>query len=110
MRDQNCGAALHHAAEAREDALFSLRVYGGEGIVENEDARIANDGACDGAALLLSAGESDAAFADNGVVFVSEAFDVGVDICDFSGGADLIHAEFSETEGDVPAAGLAEEV
>ena len=75
-----------------EDALFGLRVHGGKGIVEDQDARIADDGAGDGAALFLSAGESDAAFADDGFVFVGEAFDVGVEVCDFSGGADLIDA------------------
>ena len=60
------------SAQAREDALFGLRVDGGKGIVEDEDARIANDRAGDGAALFLSAGERDAAFADDGVVFVGE--------------------------------------
>ena len=71
---------------------------------------ITNDGAGDGAALFLTAGESDAAFADDGVVFVGEAFDVGVDVCDFGGCADLIDAVFGETEGDVAADGFAEEI
>ena len=110
MRNQNCGAAFHDAAEAREDALFGLRVDGGKGIVEDQDARIANDGAGDGAALFLSAGESDAAFADDGVVFVGEGFDVGVEIGDFGGGADLLDAVFGEAEGDVAADGFAEEI
>src|ERR1700730_11214867 len=76
VRNQNGGAALHDATQAGEDALFGLRVDAGEGIVEDEDARVADDGASDGGALLLSAGERDAALADNRFVFVGEAFDV----------------------------------
>src|ERR1700748_458386 len=110
MRNQNCGPAFHHAAQAREDALFGLCVHGGKGVVEDKDAWIANHGAGNGAALFLAAGESDAAFTDDGVIFVGEALDVDVDICDFSGGADLIDAVFSEAEGDVAADGFAEEI
>ena len=94
VRNQNCGAALHHGAEAGEDALFGLSVHSGKGIVEDEDARVANDGAGDGASLFLSAGERDAAFAERRVVLVGEFLDVGIEIGDFCGGADLVDAEF----------------
>src|ERR1700747_939489 len=65
VRNQNGGAAVHDAAQASENALFGLRIDAGEGSVEDEDARVADDGAGDGRALLLSAGERDAAFAHN---------------------------------------------
>src|ERR1700720_1042477 len=76
VRNQNRGSAVHHAAEAGEDALFSLCIDAGKGVVEDEDARVADDGAGDGGALLLSAREGDAALADNRFVLVGEAFDI----------------------------------
>src|SRR5712664_3980989 len=90
VRNQNGGATVHDAAQASEDALFGLRVDAGEGIVEDEDAGVANDGSGDGGALLLSSRESDAAFADNCFVFMGEALNVGIEAGDFGGLANLI--------------------
>ncbi len=87
MRNQDGGAAFHNTAETREDAFLGLGVDGGKGIVEDQDARIADDGASDGAALLLSAGQGDAALTDYGVVFFGEGFDVGIEVGNFRGGA-----------------------
>ena len=89
VRNQNGGAAVHDAAQAREDALFGLRVDAGEGIVEDEDARIADDGTCDGGALLLSARRSDAALADYRFILIRETFDVGIEAGDFRGFTNL---------------------
>src|SRR5579862_5666086 len=55
MRYQNGGAALHDAGETGEDALLGECVDARKGIVQNQDARIAENGACDGYALLLAA-------------------------------------------------------
>src|SRR6185312_8136318 len=41
--DEDGGAALHALAEAIEDALLGVGVYAGEGVVEDEDARVAED-------------------------------------------------------------------
>src|SRR6202040_546050 len=41
VRNQNGGAAVHDATQARENALLGLRVDAGKGIVEDEDARVA---------------------------------------------------------------------
>src|SRR6266478_1421379 len=66
MRNENGGAALHDSAQSGENALLGLRINGGKRIVEDKDAGIADDGAGNGGALLLPAGEGDAAFADHG--------------------------------------------
>src|SRR5713226_2254310 len=110
VRNQNGGAAVHDAAQARKNALFGLRVDAGEGIVENEDARVTDYGAGDGGALLLSTGQSDAALADNRFVFMGEALDVGIEAGDFGGLADLVEIVVGQTEGDVAADGFAKEV
>src|SRR5216684_3811909 len=105
--NQNSGTALHNSAQAAKDALLGLRVHGRERIVEDQDARVADDGACNGGALLLSAGKSDAAFADHGVVGFAEVFDVAVQAGNFGGFADAQIIIFRQTEGDVAADGFA---
>src|SRR5580704_7297933 len=109
MRDENGGAALHDLAEAREDAFFSVGVYACQGIIENEDARVADDGAGDGGPLLLTAGEGDSAFADHGVEAARELEDLGGDMGDGCGLLDLFRGCFGNSEGDVLADGLGEE-
>src|SRR6266446_1355599 len=101
---------MHDAAQAGENALLGLRVDAGERIVEDQDARVADDGAGDSGALFLSTGESDAALADDGFVFMGEAFDVRIEAGDFRGLADLIEIVIGQAEGDVAADGFAEEV
>ena len=59
--------------QAAQDALLGVGIHAGKGIVENQDARIAKDGAGQGGALLLAAGKRDAALADHGVVSGGEA-------------------------------------
>ena len=54
-------------------------------LVENEHGRIFEECPSDGNALLLSAGEFDAPFADLGIVAVGQAHDVIVNICAFRG-------------------------
>src|SRR6266851_5180331 len=106
--NQNGGAALHDAAQAAEDAFFGLGVHGGKGIVEDQDARIADDGAGNGGALLLSPGESDAALADHGFVGLAEVLDVAVQAGYIGGFADALLVVFGQAEGDVAADGFAE--
>ena len=54
VRDQNCGASLHDIFEALENALFGEGVYARQGVIEDQDLWIAQDGARDGDALLLA--------------------------------------------------------
>ena len=87
--NEDGGAAAHYVAQVVEDFVFGVGVDAGEGVVEDEDFGIANEGAGDGGALLLAAGEGDAAFADHGVVAFGEGFDVGGDVGGFGGAADF---------------------
>src|SRR2546425_5542846 len=42
VRNQNCGAATHDAAQAGEDFFLSLRVHAGQCVIKDENAGIAN--------------------------------------------------------------------
>src|SRR5262245_24310152 len=72
MRDEDGRTAFHHLTKMIEDAFFGIRIYAGKRVVEDEDARIPNDGPGYGGALFLSAGERDAAFSDHGFVLERE--------------------------------------
>src|SRR6266436_4809355 len=110
MRNQNGGAAFHDSAESGEDVLLGLRVNGGKRIVEDKDAGIADNGAGNGGALLLPAGEGDAAFADHGFVGLGEAHHLSVQAGNFGCLADARVVKLRQAEGDVAAHGLAEQV
>ena len=58
MRDENCGAALHDFAQVIQNFVFGVSVDAGERVIQNQDARIANQSASDRGALLLSAREA----------------------------------------------------
>jgi hypothetical protein len=53
VADDHGGTAFHHAAQFAQDGFFGGGVHGAERIVEEEDARLRDDGACDADALLL---------------------------------------------------------
>ena len=53
------------------------------GFVKDEDLGLLDERACDSHALLLPAGESDAAFADLGLVALRQGFDGAVYLCHF---------------------------
>ena len=72
MRDDERGAAAHQVREAFLDHGFGFGIEAGGGFVENQDARIGEDGAGDGDALALAAGKFHAALADDGVVLRSK--------------------------------------
>ena len=63
--DDEGGASVHQVGEGLLDEVLALRVEGGGGLVEDEDGGVVQDGAGDGEALLLAAGEPDAALADS---------------------------------------------
>ena len=70
---------------------------------------IADDGAGDGGALLLAAGEGDSALADHGVEAAGEFEDLGRDVGDGGGVFDLFGGGVGRAEGDVVADGVGEE-
>src|SRR5690606_24756675 len=109
VRDHEGGAAAAEVLESVPDEGLALGVEAGGGLVEDEDARIGDDGARDGDALALAAGELDAALADDGVVAVVEALDELVAVRDAGGGADLFEGGAGACERDVLADGAVEE-
>src|SRR5579862_2872825 len=77
MRNEDRGAALHHFAEVVENFIFSVGVDAGECVVEDENPGIPNQRAGNGGALFLSARESNAAFADHGLIALRKTLDIG---------------------------------
>ena len=55
VRNEDRGAAAHDLAQMIQDLVFRVRVDARQRVVQNQNARIANDSARDGGALLLSA-------------------------------------------------------
>ena len=92
-----------------EDLVFCMSVDAGEGVVENQDSGMADEGAGDCGALFLSAGERDAALANQSFVFVRKLFDFCGDVGGFCGPMDIFIAGIFYPEGNVFADGLAEE-
>ena len=88
--DEDGGASLHDLAEMVEDFVFGVGVDAGEGVVEDQDAGAAEEGAGYGGALLLASGEGDAALAYRGVVAFGETFYVLGDVGGFGGGLDVV--------------------
>src|SRR5437762_1256721 len=68
-----------HGALPGDEAPLGERVDGGERVVEHDDACAGDERACEGDALALSAGEIDAALADERVVTVGQLVDERVD-------------------------------
>ena len=66
MGDDEDRAPLHQLGQRLLDQELALRVEIGRGLVQDEDGRILQEGAGDGQALPLAAGEPDAALADLG--------------------------------------------
>ena len=64
MRDDQRGAALHQLLQRRLHQRLALGVERRGGLVEQQDRRVAQDGAGNRHALALAAGQRHAAFAD----------------------------------------------
>lgn len=86
-----------------------MGVDGGEDVVENENFGLAGDGAGDGGALALTAGEGDTAFAEEGLELVGEALDVLVEVGGLGGPCDAIRVGLGEAECEVVFEGAGEE-
>src|ERR1700722_2512524 len=68
MRDDQRSAAAHQPFESLQNQALALRIERTGGFVQNQDGRVAQNGAGDGHALALTAGQLDAAFADAGLI------------------------------------------
>jgi len=90
VRDDDVGAPAHKVLQRVLNGVFGDGVQGRGGLVQNQDARILEHHTRDGEALLLAAGELQAAVAHLGVVAVRLAHDEIVDVCDAAGGLKLL--------------------
>jgi len=73
--DDEHGFADDQFFEGELDGGFALAVEGAGGLVEDEDRGVAQESAREREALFLSAGETCAAFTDDGVVAIRETAD-----------------------------------
>ena len=107
--DHEHGASRGDLREVLHDDVLALVVERARGFVEDEDARIEDEGARDGDALPLAAGEEAAALADEGVVLLREFLDEGVGAGEVRGGGDLFVGGVGAGDLDVLLDGAAEE-
>ena len=70
--DDEAGASVHQLVERLLDLIFCFSVYCAGAVVKNQNARVEQQRARDGDALLLSAAQADAAFTDECFVAVGE--------------------------------------
>ena len=109
MRNHKRRPALHEVAEAVLDHGLGLGVEGAGGRVEDEDAGVGEDGAGDGDALPLAAGEFDAALAYDGVLLLGESLGEFVYAGDAAGFHQFFFGGLGVAEEDVLANGAVKE-
>jgi len=98
--DKRC-AAFHQRVEAVLDHRLGFAIERRCGLVEDENPRIGHDGAGDGNALFLAAGEAHASLAHDRVVLVGESLGKFVDVCDMCGLQHVLARGLRIAEGDV---------
>ena len=75
MRDDKGRPPAGRVGDGALDLVLGRRVDRGGGIIQDQNVRIGQEGACQGDALALSAGERDAAFADDGCIALVKGLD-----------------------------------
>src|SRR6266404_1117249 len=101
MGDYERCAAAHEVTQTFLNERFRFRIQTGSGFIKNQDARIGEDGACDGDALLLPSGKFYAAFADYGVVFFFKGFGEFIHAGDAASFHNFFFAGFWPREGHI---------
>ena len=76
--DDQGGAALHGLVQGALDQALVLGVQGAGGLVQQQDRRVADQGAGDGQALALAAGEGAAALAQRRVEALRQGVEEGL--------------------------------
>ena len=107
--DDEHRAPAHEDAQGLLDLVLGLRVRHGGGLVEQEDRRVLEEGAGDGQALLLPAGQA-RLLAEDRVIAVGQRLDDRIDAGGGRGGADLLVGGIGPGEGDVVADGRPQEL
>src|SRR5215475_14706699 len=75
MGDEQSGPSLHEPLQFPQDFLFSLYVYTGEGVVEDQNRGVFDDRSGKSGSLFLAAGQTNAALTDDGLELMAEGFD-----------------------------------
>ncbi len=109
VRYREGGPPLHQPADGLLDLFLGLHVHGGGGLVQDQDLRVVEDGAGQGDALALPAGEPGAPLAHLGVVAVGLGHDEGVGVGRLRGLHDLLEAGAGPAVADVLGDGPAEQ-
>ena len=109
VRDDKSGAAAHQVGETLLDHGFGFGIEAGSRFVENQDARVGQDGAGDRKPLPLPARELHAALAHDGVVAVLQRFGELVDAGDAAGFEELLFGGVGPGEHHVLANGAVEQ-
>ena len=107
--DDDGGLAGEKFVEGLLDLLFALGVEGGGGFVEDQDRSVAEEGAGEGDALFLTAGEAGAFLADDGLVAVVEIDDELVGKGVAGGFFDLLAGGIETANANVLDDGVVEE-
>ena len=101
MRNHKGRAAFHQVVQGLLDQFLRLRVNRGGRVIQDKDAGIHQQGACDGHPLALSAAERHAALADDGLITVGEVEDKLMRLRSLGGGDDFLVAGLRPAVGDV---------
>src|SRR6185437_3311115 len=101
VRNEDGGPTLHDFAQMIQDLFFRISINAGQGVIQHQDARIADDCAGNRAALLLSAGERNAALPYHGLVSLRKSLNIGSDACRFCRVMDLFIAGRFHAEGNI---------
>src|SRR5437773_6107325 len=103
MRDGDDGAALHEPLQALDHQAFGLGVQRCGWFVENEDGRVANDGAGDADALALAPRERQPALADKGAIAAGHCSDEVMRVGELGGFDDFLFGGSGPPISDVLA-------
>src|SRR5262245_66319663 len=67
MRDEQSRPSLHQSLQFPQDVLFSLYVYTGECVVEDQNRRVFDDRSGESSSLFLATGWTDTEITDEGL-------------------------------------------
>src|SRR5208282_5566316 len=109
VRDDERGAPAHQVAEALLDERLRLRVQAGGRFVQQEDARVRQDGAGDGDALPLASGKFYSALSHDRVVALRKRFRELVHARDAAGRKDGFFRRVGARESHIFADGAVEQ-
>ena len=109
MGNEEGGLPCPAGLEVVQNDLLGAGVHGRDGIVQNQDGRVLEQGAGNGDALLLAAGNGHAALAQHGLITVFKVHDVVTDVRQRGSTVNVLPGSVIHTEPDVMGDGVREE-